>query len=110
MYDLLVNLLVWTAAGAVGYLVVYLVRWWLAERRSRNLFTKATYDLAIHRAAKNARSMEHLYLALPEGEVKKNAFAIFTKRQELLKAICKRENRELGLNDARYGQTRSMVE
>lgn len=112
MYELLVNVLFWTAAGAVGYTAVYLVRCKLEDLREEPKgikFTKTTYDVAIQRAAKDMRRIYHIYLTVPEGAIGDTAYAMYVRKREFLKAICLRESRERKPHYAGYGQTRSLV-
>lgn len=109
MFDLLVNLLIWTVVGAVGYMAVYLVRRKLKDRREGPKgikFTKTTYDVAIQQAARDTRRVYHIYLTVPEGAIGDTAYAMYLRKREFLKAICLRESRERNPNYAGYGQTR----
>lgn len=108
MYDTLVSLLIWTAAGSVSYLVVYLLRCKLADRRERKhyiTFTKNTYDVAILRAAKDTRRVYHIYMSVPEGATSDTAYLMYLNKRSFLKAIFLREARERKHINEGYRQT-----
>lgn len=94
MYEVFVNILTWTAVGAVCHFLVVLFRMKLADRRSRTVFTEKTYLTARTKALNETMDASKVYRSIPNGELSVEAFRIFSKRQRHLTRLAERFTRE----------------
>lgn len=93
MYDVFVNILIWTAIGAVSHFFVVLFRMKLADRR-RTVFTEKTYMAARTKALNETLDASAVYRSVPRGVMSDGAFRIFIKRQNYLRRLLGRFTRE----------------